>query len=330
MNQDNSHALVHAGSWMRKSSPEEAARLCSEAFYRQRLDLLDRSGRFALSQRHVRLGPITIGDITVGSDVRLDCGELGTSYHVNLPLTGRLESCHRGTRVTATPERAAVYRPDGETVLTRWAAGCRQLCVKIDRAAVDSTLEAALGRPVVAPIAFAPSTDITGPARSWAALLLLVTHRLGGTDSVVQHSLVALPLIESLVSGLLLAVDHPYREALEQPGEPSRPPAVRTAVDIMRAEPQAPLTTAAIAAQCHVSVRSLQEGFQRHVGMSPMAYLRRVRLRRAHEDLLAGDPFGETVASIAHRWGFTHLGRFAAAHEAAYGEPPLGALRSIR
>lgn len=59
-----------------------------------------------------------------------------------------------------------------------------------------------------------------------------------------------------------------------------------------------------------------------------MAYLRRVQLRRAHEDLLAGDPFRETVASIAHRWGFMHLGRFAAAHEAAYGEPPLGALRS--
>jgi hypothetical protein len=32
-------------------------------------------------------------------------------------------------------------------------------------------------------------------------------------------------------------------------------------------------------------VRTLQEGFQRHLGMSPMAYLRVVRLRSAHRDL---------------------------------------------
>jgi transcriptional regulator GlxA family with amidase domain len=103
--------------------------------------------------------------------------------------------------------------------------------------------------------------------------------------------------------------DHPYRQALAAPAEPGRPEAVRDAMDMIEAGPHLPLTTSTLAKQCHVSVRTLQEGFQRHLSMSPMAYVRVVRLRRAHRDLRSADPSHSTVASIAHRWGFTHLGR---------------------
>jgi AraC-like DNA-binding protein len=58
--------------------------------------------------------------------------------------------------------------------------------------------------------------------------------------------------------------------------------------------------------------------------MSRMAYLRVVRLRRAHRDLgRSANPSHSSIASIAHRWGFTHLGRFAAAHQTMFGETPL-------
>ncbi|HZE32140.1 MAG TPA: helix-turn-helix transcriptional regulator [Actinoallomurus sp.] len=96
----------------------------------------------------------------------------------------------------------------------------------------------------------------------------------------------------------------------------------------MEAEPGRALTTSVLAAEAHVSVRTLQESFRRHLGISPMAYLRKVRLRRAHEDLRAADPSMTTVASIAHRWGFTHLGRFAAVYQTAFGEPPMATLRA--
>ena len=62
--------------------------------------------------------------------------------------------------------------------------------------------------------------------------------------------------------------------------------------------------------------------------MSPIAYVRVVRLRRAHRDLRSADPTHHTVASIAHRWGFTHLSRFAAAHKTMYGQTSLQALRA--
>ena len=74
-------------------------------------------------------------------------------------------------------------------------------------------------------------------------------------------------------------------------------------MDIIDAGPHLPLTTSTLARQCHVSVRTLQEGFQHHLGISPMTYLRQVRLRRAHRDLRPADPSHSTVASIAHGWG---------------------------
>jgi transcriptional regulator GlxA family with amidase domain len=70
--------------------------------------------------------------------------------------------------------------------------------------------------------------------------------------------------------------------------------------------------------------------FQRHVGMSPMAYLRDARLRGADAELRAAAAADDTVASIARRWGFAHPGRFAAAYEAKYGQPPGRTLRAAR
>jgi transcriptional regulator GlxA family with amidase domain len=76
-----------------------------------------------------------------------------------------------------------------------------------------------------------------------------------------------------------------------------------------------------------VSIRSLQEGFRRHVATTPLAYLRGVRLERAHEDLLRADPRTVTVADVAQRWGFVHQSRFAAAYRARYNASPSEALR---
>jgi transcriptional regulator GlxA family with amidase domain len=56
--------------------------------------------------------------------------------------------------------------------------------------------------------------------------------------------------------------------------------------------------------------------------------LREIRLARVRDALRAADPHRDTVAEAAHRCGFGHLGRFAAAYRAKYGEPPSTTLRT--
>ncbi|MFD7783959.1 AraC family transcriptional regulator [Streptomyces nojiriensis] len=100
------------------------------------------------------------------------------------------------------------------------------------------------------------------------------------------------------------------------------PETVRRAVAFIDSEPDAEIGLAEIAAAAGVTPRALQYAFRRHLGATPMAYLRRVRLGLAHVDLVAADPSRDTVTAIANRWGFHHQGRFAAVYRAAYGVPP--------
>ena len=63
------------------------------------------------------------------------------------------------------------------------------------------------------------------------------------------------------------------------------------------------------------------------MGTSPTAYLREVRLRRAHQSLLESDPSTTSVASIGYHWVFNNLGRFAAEYAARYHQLPAQTLR---
>jgi transcriptional regulator GlxA family with amidase domain len=102
---------------------------------------------------------------------------------------------------------------------------------------------------------------------------------------------------------------------------------LRQAVEFIEENAHRPIGIADIAAACHRGPRALQLAFRRGADTTPWAYVRSVRLSRAHWDLLKGDPGTETVFSVAHRWGFTNRSRFSAEYRAAYGEAPGATLR---
>ncbi|MBV9792911.1 MAG: helix-turn-helix transcriptional regulator [Actinobacteria bacterium] len=103
--------------------------------------------------------------------------------------------------------------------------------------------------------------------------------------------------------------------------------ALRRAISFIDENATADITINDIAAAAFVTPRAVQLAFRRHLGITPMEYLRRVRLEHAHRDLLAADPAHETVTTIAYRWGFASPGRFSAYYRAAYGIPPSRTLR---
>lgn len=70
-----------------------------------------------------------------------------------------------------------------------------------------------------------------------------------------------------------------------------------------------------------VSERTLQYAFRRYVGMTPLAYLRVCRLNSVRKVLLAAEA-ETTVTSVALRYGFLHLGRFAGDYHRLFGELP--------
>lgn len=101
---------------------------------------------------------------------------------------------------------------------------------------------------------------------------------------------------------------------------------LRRVVEYVHANPQVPFTSTDLARVASLSVRALQQAFQRQMGTTPNGYVRRVRLARAREALVAGDPTVNSVEQVARTWGFGHAGRFAAVYFAEYGEYPRDTL----
>jgi AraC-like DNA-binding protein/tetratricopeptide (TPR) repeat protein len=92
-------------------------------------------------------------------------------------------------------------------------------------------------------------------------------------------------------------------------------------LDLMQANCGHQYRLTELAALAKVPSRTLQRQFRQFIGMSPLAKLRELRLERARRELLRVAST-TTVADIAHRCGFGHLGRFAAEYKRRYGEAP--------
>lgn len=308
---------------IRTSDPDEASSRCGEVYFPHRLTVLHDPARFRMSLSATNIGPVSAGLLSYTGEVRLATGELETGYEINVPLGGSLRTNTAFGEVCASPDLAAVYCPDSPATLHGWAGGGNLFGLKIERAALEAQLAELIDAPVRSVVRLGESIELRqGAGRQWWTLARSMIELVREPDGPLSQPIVARPLAQSVLTVLLHAVDHPYRDMLATCPRRPAPQTVRRGVELLEAEPELPWTVVDLARRIGVSTRALQEGFLRHVGHSPTAYLRTVRLRHAHADLQAADPARHTVAEIAGRWGFVHLSRFAAVYRERYGHAP--------
>jgi len=77
------------------------------------------------------------------------------------------------------------------------------------------------------------------------------------------------------------------------------------------------------------SYRTLQTGFKNTYDVSPMAYLKAVRLQNIHHELLSSDG-SINIQNIARKWGFIHMGHFAQDYRRKFGHRPSETIRFHR
>lgn len=268
----------------------------------------------------VRLGSLTAAYLRYGQEIDMRTTD-ATAYHFNMPVQGRARSSFGRVSVDAGPTETVAYLP-GEPAAITWSADCAQLCLMVERVALEQRLSAMLGRPV-SRIRFA-----TTPQPGALDVLAPFLREFEGPELLRRHPLAASTLEQLVLDGLLLTLRHEHHDDLERARHIPRGP-VREAVELLEERPHEAWTTTTLAAAVAVSARALQAGFRLHTGVSPTTYLRDVRLGRVHRDLTAAAP-GLTVTDAAASWGFVHLGRFAGAYRRRFGETPSETLRRSR
>jgi AraC-like DNA-binding protein len=186
------------------------------------------------------------------------------------------------------------------------------------------------------PARVAGSIRLTSYQPRSAAAALHWQRTIAYLSEVLTHpELVAEPLIRGTAGRLLAATvltTFPNTAVIDptaQDRNDATSTTLRRAIAFIEQHPHTDISVADIAAAANVSIRAVQIAFRRQLDTTPMAYLRTVRLDRAHHDLLATDPAqGATVTDIAARWGFSSNSRFAARYRGAYGVTPRHTLHS--
>ncbi|WP_322996308.1 helix-turn-helix domain-containing protein [Castellaniella sp.] len=105
---------------------------------------------------------------------------------------------------------------------------------------------------------------------------------------------------------------------------------VQQARDLVLSQANQRLSIAEICRHLHISRRALQYSFQTVVGLSPLAYLRILKLNQVRRKLHNAQDISGRVTQVATTWGFEHLGQFSQDYRQLFGETPSATLRNFQ
>ncbi|WP_166442273.1 AraC family transcriptional regulator [Nakamurella flava] len=270
----------------------------------------------------VDLDGLSLHYIDYASEVEIAVDGMGFQL-VQIPLAGRCTIVAGRATVAAHPG-TAVVAPPGRPLRMRYSRGNPRLMVRIGRPVLTQRVAVARAAGLDIPDGVGELDLTRGAGRSWRALVDLVVTDVDRPDGLASAPSAAAALRIALIDGLLAGLAVPGEAAAVTPHE--RP--IRRAARLIEDHCAEPLGTPDIAEAVGLSVRALQAGFRVHLGVTPMAHLRRVRLERVRADLQQGRAASVTEAAL--RWGVTHLGRLSGDYRSTFGETPSQTLQRSR
>jgi AraC-like DNA-binding protein len=238
---------------------------------------------------------------------------------VHIPLRGSYWFEAEGERQQVGVGQAHVIRPDLHLRMD-WSSTCQLLVLRSTDsrlAECAALLRGGSNRGSVLSCTKGPGASLGRTAEFLTGELMeggLLRTRTPAAE--IADSL----LIDALVHAMSSAAKRPTREQNDCVGL-----AQRYIVSNLKSD----LSSAAIAAACGVSSRSLFRAYRAMRGTSPMSWARNLRLQRVRADLQRPDLIDQTISQIASDWGFTHFGHFCEVYRRLYGETPTNTRRRI-
>jgi AraC family ethanolamine operon transcriptional activator len=153
-----------------------------------------------------------------------------------------------------------------------------------------------------------------------------------GLDSIINrvqlqpeilHSTGAMRMLSANTLRLVLNTLMPTTAYFEKPKpRPLRIRGVRLVIDYLHSYVSQLPTIPQLCDIAQLSERNLQYGFREYLGITPIRYLRLVRLNRVKQELLIASPETVKIMDVALKWGFLELGRFAGEYRQLFQELP--------
>jgi len=200
--------------------------------------------------------------------------------------------------------------------------------LKFDREVLRRIVRSLFGETSLKELQIRPLVDLTSPGgKILHHLAVSIFGTVYGFPSFLQTSKAMPILCEALLFHIFEHFTSQSKVKVRHTAEIVLPRNIRTAIEFMHANMHHSITLQDIADASHSSVRAIHAGFKLHKGMTPMAYLRNLRLEAAHAELSSRATL-LSVKQVAAKWGFFHYGRFAAYYREVYGEYPSETVQS--
>ena len=235
------------------------------------------------------------------------------------PLIGAGPSLIRGRTIA---ENEIAFAASGVELDFRSLAAEHLFMIAVPEDLLERHAIRLLGRPVTALSRGSRLRMRAGPEEleRWFAGLDLA--RYCRQPATLEDPVTARQLEEKVVDGLLGLLATDERPFNSRGG-------VRIAKEVegcLRDHLQDRLTIGDLCAALGVPERTLHVAVRSHLGLSPMALVKTMRLNAVRQALRSAAP-GTQVMDIAARWGFQHAGWFSQDYKRQFGESPSQTLR---
>ncbi|MBC8948619.1 AraC-like DNA-binding protein [Xenorhabdus ehlersii] len=302
---------------------DEVKSMVGRVMQPHQLTILGNNQKIDAKMHYIPLGDISMSRLRYGASVEITPGELDSFFLIQMPLAGCAGIESGDQCLDSTPNLASILSPNQHTSM-RWNADNDQFMVRISRSLLERTLVGQLGHPLDQPLVFELGFAWQR-CQAWRCLMPYLLECTTQVPDILQHKLIT-NQIEQLISVTLLSThQHNYSETPTNRRCSIRPRHVRRVQEYLQAHAHEPITVEQLAQVAGVSLRSLYSGFKEFLNISPMQYLRDLRMAHVRTELLAGE--ATSVTGVALRWGFAHMGRFSAEYKARYGETPSKSLK---
>ncbi|HKT62279.1 AraC family transcriptional regulator [Burkholderia sp. 22313] len=316
---------------LQSNDVDEVRARVADVFKPHRLTLTGDSHALHSRMHHARWGNLSLNLLDYGGEVSIEPGPLEHFYLLQMPLRGDAEIECGAARFVSSPDTASLLSPT-LSLRMRWGEACPQVILRIEREVMERHARRHFGDDRRVPVEFEPEFSLASPQGACLAQMLPMLADAIATDGHPLRHPLAFEQLESTLLNLLL-YGHPNtaRNGTRAAPAPLAPFYVRRVEDYIRAHVDEPLTIERLAELAGVSPSTLFAGFRNRHGLTPMAFVRQLRLQHVRDELLdEATPGLASVTDIALKWGFAHLGRFAIDYKRAFGESPSATLRMRR
>lgn len=329
--------VLDARSTLAIADADEAEEQIAKLFCDHRLEPLEAGGHVDLKLRSAQTSSVGVHLLDYGAGVRISPRALESFFLLQMPLHGRATMVC-GNETVKSDARVATLPPVDRDFSMTWEAGTPQLILYAALPAMEQAAQKMFGAELSGGLRLGHSLDLKGAA---GQALLRAAFEFHDAVNGADPSAYTLKLLEEAVlQRWLLAVPNNVGHSLGQ-WEGGLAPAgavassngatarlVRRFNELLERHFTEDVMVSELAEALGVPLRTLQAAVAAETGSTPTALLRTSRLLRARRMLEECEPSEQSVTMIAQACGFGHLGRFAQAYYAAFGEVPSATLRS--